>query len=183
MPAWGVNSAAMKRHFLLPLALGFSVAACGSLPEGDFPSLAKRPYEDSDPMAIEKKAPVPAPSSLPASLAAKLSALERRARAADAEFRTLLPAARAKASAAKGAAQSSDRWIAAQIALSRLDRSRADAVAALSEVDVLLLGNLDEGLTGNKPQYAPLMEPAQQRIAAIVKAQNAIIDGIFASIG
>ncbi|MEE9434493.1 MAG: hypothetical protein V3V15_09670 [Sphingorhabdus sp.] len=168
---------------IFPALIAGSVAGCASSPDATFPSLAKRPYEDEDPMASTRGVKAPQPASLPASLASEIAALESRAKKANSSFRALLPAVQTKAAAARRAGQGSDRWTDAQISLSRLDRSRADAVAALAELDQLLLGQLDDALSSGSPSYAPLMKPAQTRITAIVNAQNAEIDRLFGIIG
>jgi hypothetical protein len=174
---------AMK--IMLPLVISTSLilAGCAGGIEGEFPSLAKRPFEDNAPIVEGGAATPSAPQSLSAGLQNKVSALEARVRRADSEFQALLPATRNRASSASGATQSSPEWVDAHIQLSRLDRTRADAVAALSELDKLVINQLEAELTGNSPLYSELLKPVQERIGSIVAGQNSQIDAIGKIIG
>jgi len=173
----------MKIMVPLLLILPVLSAGCAGTPDGEFPSLAKRPFEDRDPMASARTGPAQIPAGLPADLSVRIAALERRVDTANNAFRALLPAARQRALNAKGSAQSSNSWVDAHIALSRLDQSRADAVAAASELDVLVTDQLDTELTGKSPRYSELMTNTQLRLNGIIAAQNTEIDGLSLTIG
>ena len=170
---------------MLPLVMSTSLilAGCAGGIEGEFPSLAKRPFEDNAPIVEGGAATPSAPQSLSADLQSKVSALESRVRRADSEFQSLLPATRNRAASASGAAQSSTGCVDAHIQLSRLDRTRADAVAALSELDQLVINQLDDELTGKSPRYSELMKVVLDRASAIVGRQNHQIDAIGKIIG
>jgi hypothetical protein len=107
----------------------------------DAPSLAVRPVESAAAINATKAAIVAAPVA-PAAIvaldAATLSQLEtsvRAARASIAPFAKAAEPARVAVANAVGAAVSSDAWIAAQVAVSRLERSREASANALADVD------------------------------------------------
>ena len=172
---------AMRITVSLLLILPLLASGCAGGPEGEFPSLAKRPYEDQAPITAPEA--IPAPSSLPAALSRQVTALASRTQNANSAFNALLPATRNTAQAARGSAQSSAGWVNAHIALSRLDRTRADGVAALSEMDVLITHQLDAELTGQSPRYSELMKAAQQRMIKIIAGQNNEIERLGQTIG
>ncbi len=157
-------------------------AGCASPPEGDFPSLAKRPFEDQ-PVTAPPAAPTPAPQQLPPALAGDMAALEARVTKAAAAFNARLPAARSRANSARGAAPDGESWLAAHAQLSRLDKTRADGVAALAEIDRLVTAQLETQLSNGGPPYSQLMIPRQRRMADIIDRQSAIIDSLSQIIG
>ncbi len=153
------------------------LTACG-MPDGEFPSLARRPYEIDGPNTPPVAAQPAAPVTLPPDLAARVAALGKRHEAADASFQKGLPAMRNIAAKAAGTAPGSEAWVNAHLELSRLDKARADSVAALGELDGLIADQID-GDTG----YVALLVEAQQGIATEVATQRAEIDGLSRQIG
>jgi hypothetical protein len=157
----------------IALLIGFGplLGAC-SMPEGNFPSLSKRPYENADPIAEPPSEATTLSTSLPDSLRNSLSALAARHDAAEAAFRNALPAARQAAQSAAGSAAGSEGWVNAQMELSRLEKKRADSLAALAEIDQLVAAErdkgADEGLTA-------LMAPYQEKVRREVEVQTAIL--------
>lgn len=155
------------------------LAGCAGV-EGDFPSLSKRPYE-TDKAAEEPAAnPQPVTTTLPADLRSKTDELLARARKANAAFEAALPAARAAAQSASGSASGSEAWVAAHMILSRAEGARADAVAALGEMDRLIAGERDKGAA---PGLIALLSAPQTQIAALVNEETAEIDRLAAIIG
>lgn len=165
------------------LALAASLLAACSTPEGDFPSLAKRPYESNDPIEepVDEGAQVAA--SLPASLAAQMADLEARHRAAQAAFERMLPSVRAVATRSSGAATGSEAWANANVQLTRLDYARADSLKVVGEFDALVSKQRDADSTSGQPMIAPLMEIRQKAIADDVEKQDAEIDRLAAMLG
>jgi hypothetical protein len=156
---------------LLPI-----LAACGA-PDVRFPSLERRNYETDAPIS----APVDvaaAPIQLSAELAAKVGALQARHKAAQASFARALPPVQATAANAARTPPGSESWVNAHLQLSRLDKMRADSVAALRDFDVLITqeGPANVGL-------AELLTEAQQPVADDVAAQNAEIERLSRLIG
>jgi hypothetical protein len=117
----------VKAIFLLATALS------GCAAQGDFPSLAPRPFE----LAANGPAAQPAePVALVSSpvLLRRVDGLLAKARQGDVGFNAAVSQARPIIAASDGSV-ASERWIAAQMALSRVERARADSEAALAEFD------------------------------------------------
>lgn len=162
---------------LLLISSTLLLAACGT-PDGGFPSLERRPYETEKPVE-EPVSAVPAPPlSLPANLAAKVDALVRQHEAANTAFDAGLPSMQNIAAKAAGSAPGNENWVNAHLMLSRLDKTRADSVAALGAFDGLISEQADSDST-----YVVLLSGYQQDIANDVAAQTAQIDRMSRQIG
>ena len=159
-----------------PLLLFLILAACGTK-DGGFPSLERRSYEADAPIqaAIE---PAAAPSTLSGVFVAKTDALQARHKAAHGAYLGALAAVQAIASKAAGSSAGSEPWVNAHLMLSRLDKTRADSVAALRDFDGLITeaGARDAGL-------AALLTEAQRPIIDDVTEQNAEIARLSKVIG
>lgn len=171
------------RHLISFLASALLLASCASPPEGEFPSLSKRPFETADPIKEPEPKPVSVPESLPVAMASRVASLEARVNASDAAFNQRLPAARTRANAARGAERNSERWLAAHTQLSRLDKGRSDGVAALAEMDRLVTVQLEDQLRDGLPAYSQLLIPRQARMSEIIQSQNITIDLLTGTIG
>lgn len=126
------------RISLVGLAL---LSGCaGAMPEGRWPSLARRPGEMVQTAAAA--APVEPPAATVAAVSAaagpQLATIERDLAALDKRWRAQAVTTRGAVAAARGAAAESERWSDAQVELSRLEqigaqlgdmRSRLDGVA------------------------------------------------------
>ena len=152
------------------------LSACAA-DEGQFPSLERRPYESKGPI-IAPEQPAPAPAVLPAELAAKVSALTNRHKAAQAVFAKDFPATQSVASKAAGSTPGSETWVNAHLQLSRLDKARADSVAVVREFDAMISAEADGDST-----WVPLLTDAQKPVAADVAGQNAEIERLAQLIG
>lgn len=116
------------------------LSACAA--RSDYPSLARRPAEESaarvegsaEPAPAATPAPVPAaPPS--ADFAARLDQLVRQARAAHGRFTERLAPAERAVSAGGDSAVGSEGWAAASVALGGLESARSEAMIALAELD------------------------------------------------
>ena len=130
MPYAGVMRALAPALLLLAVP---TLAAC--TPAGRFPSLLPRAAEARSPDV--PLPPPPPPRAADPAIAARLTALVRAGRAADAAFTAALPDARAAIGAA-GPAES-ESWTRAQEALSRLAAAGGGTVDAVADVDRLAL--------------------------------------------
>lgn len=157
------------------------LAAC-STPTGNFPSLEKRDYESDDPIAEPEELPVEIASALSPALKVKADALLVRYRSGQAAFDSGLPEIRRIAASAAGSKPGTETWVNAHLKLSRLDKARAESVAALSAIDDLVSETEDLDLKSG-PAQAPLLVPIQREIATGVSVQNQIIDQLSRQIG
>lgn len=160
------------RLALLPLfAL---LGGCASGAQGDFPSLAKRPVEGTLTVAPPVDVPLPPPPPATGDLAARIAALVQAAEGGDAAFRGASAAAETAAGSASGAGVSSESWVVAHQAISRLDAARAPSTAALADLDAMLIARSD---SGERDGMADLTS-ARDAVAAMVSAQNARIGAL-----
>lgn len=148
--------------------------AC-SASDGRFPSLERRPFETQTPVATPAPA---APAALPEALASKVQALIARHQSANTSFIAGLLAMHVTAAGAAGSPPGSESWVNAHLQLSRLDKTRADSVAALGELDGLIAEQID-----GDSVYVSLLVEYQQQVATEVAAQRGEIDGMSRQIG
>jgi hypothetical protein len=165
--------------YSLPVIAALLLAGC-SLPEGEFPSLAKRSYETSDPVSEPSAEPKQLTTALPADVTAAVNLLLARHQKAESAFRSNLEGVRKAAQSAAGSAIGSESWVSAEVELSRLDVARGDSVAALAELDKLITNQRDLG--ADSGLLGLLAEP-QSRVAADVAAQTAEIEALARLIG
>ena len=164
----------MKR--LIVLALPLALAACETATSSGGPSLARRSAEAIDPR-LPVEVPIDGRAANPA-LAARLAALLSEARESAAAFAAEEPGARSAASAA-GAPQS-ESWIAAQLALSKLERTRAPFTRAFAEVDELRSASARSGATS--PADVAVLEAAAAELQGLAERQSEALDSIRAAI-
>ena len=169
----------INRTFLLLTAFAsLTLSGCASA-DGDFPSLAKRPYEKANP--IEEIAVVETLTTmLPADLQKQVDALLSRSSVAHAAFENVLPATRSIIQAAGNPATGSESWVNAHTVLSRTDSLRADGVAALGEMDRLVATEREKGADSG---LVALLTAPQQTIAGRVTAENAEVERLTQLIG
>ncbi len=146
------------------LAAASAIVLSGCASAGDYPSLARRPAEGSvspdpaicpanreilaladdglEPGRVAGSAqPAPAlsipraPTAPSRDLTTRLAQLVEQARAAHSRFGDRRAAAERAVAAGSGAAQGSEAWAAASVALSGLETARSDALVALGELD------------------------------------------------
>jgi hypothetical protein len=163
----------------LATGLGLTVflTACG-MPNGDFPSLARRPYEIAGPNVEPVVIETARPTELTPELTEKMKSLTDRHDKASAAFEKGLPAVSAVAARAAGSAPGSETWVNAHLQLSRLDSLRNDSVASLGELDELISAQNDED-----PAFVPLLTIIQEKMAAKVAEQRADVDRLSRQIG
>ena len=164
----------MKRHIVLALPL--ALAACETATSNGGPSLARRSAEAIDPRLPVEVAVDGRPAN--SALAARIAALLAEARASAAQFAAAEPRARSAAAAA-GPAQS-ESWIAAQHALSELERTRAPFTRAFAEVDELRSASARSG--GESPADAAALEAAATELQGLAERQVEALDSIRAAI-
>ena len=116
----------------------------GCATTGDFPSLAKRPYETG---GLEK--------------------IVAQAEAAQPAFQAALAKAQGVARSATGAAPQSESWIAMQMEISNLERYRTPVREAMSDMD----GEYRTASLAQKPADAVAIKDAMERVQAVDSLQ------------
>lgn len=166
----------MTRPFLFPslvAAASLLLSGCVGAPGAAAPSLAKRAVEGRFDVA-PSAATVSPPGPLPTDLAGRLARWESDAGAAQQAFAAERDAAAALVAQAAGAAVSSERWVVAQQAISRLQAARAPLTAALADIDRLYIErNVDDAVDGLPDIYA-----LRDRLADMMSAQDAILEAL-----
>jgi hypothetical protein len=157
----------------LALALAaLLLAGCAST--GRYPSLAIR---DAERATGTLQPAEPAPYVPPATPPETLDRIGRLAADAQAAHRTFLAAVekgRATIAAGRSAAQGTDAWSRAQIALADLEASRSQAMIALADLDRLYV---DAELAGGELER---ISAARDESAALIATENETIDALRA---
>jgi hypothetical protein len=169
----------INRTFLPYAAIAsLTLGGCASA-TGDFPSLAKRPYEKENP--VEEVAVVETlTTTLSADLQKQVDALLSRSGVAHAAFENALPLIRSTIQSAGNPATGSESWANAHTALSRTDSLRADGVAALGEMDRLVARERENGADSG---LVALLTAPQQTIAGRVTSENTEVERLTQLIG
>lgn len=150
----------------------------GCAPVTNSPSLAPRAAE-----AIDPRVPVPEPAlstAVDPALARQLAAAIAQAQAGHEGFQSLVGNARSAAAAA--GPRQSESWIVAQQALSALVAARGPVTRALTDVDELAAQRVQR-LGGIAAADLNAIEAASRQIAAIDRAEAALIDELQARLG
>jgi hypothetical protein len=158
-----------------PLLLLLILSACGTK-EGGFPSLERRSYEADAPIFAPTESAA-ALSVLPGEFAAKSDALQARHRTAHGAYQGALAAVQAIALQAAGSSPGSEAWVNAHLMLSRLDKTRADSVAAVRDFDGLIAdaGARDAGIAALLTEaQRPVIDDVAQQNAQIARLSNVI---------
>lgn len=169
----------MRPRLSIPLALAtlLSPPVAAAAQETKAPSLAKRAIEgrfDVAPPAVV----VAPPGPLPTDLAGRLARWESDAASGQQAFAAERNATASLVSAAAGAPVSSERWVVAQQAISRLTATRAPLTGALADIDRLYTErSVDEAIDGLPDIYA-----LRDRIAEMASAQDAILEALSAQL-
>jgi hypothetical protein len=172
----------MIKRIAAPLLPALILSACAA-PQGEFPSLLRRPYETNAPVSVPLPASTAVAAVLPAALLAKAEALFARHNAAHDAYRALLPQTGDAARTGSGSTEGSEAWVNAHLQVSRLDKARADSKAALAEMDRMITAQMDTDIQGNSADIAALLLPYQTRMAADTAAQDAEITRFSVVIG
>jgi len=128
-----------ERRLAPSLLLAASMLA-GCASRGEFPSLAMRPAEFDSSIEAPERAPVDVPAD--AALSGQVSALVAEAEAGGREFAAAYGPA--ETAVARAGARESDKWVEAEVAVSRLEAARGRAAAALAELQQLAARRADQ---------------------------------------
>ncbi len=161
----------MKSAFL-PLLPALLLAACAA--PGTYPSLAPRPYEKAAP----QMPPALPPAVSDAGLLAQVEGAVARAEAGQGAFDAALGLAD-RSVAASDRRRGSESWIGAQMAISRLERTREPVQTALADLDSIMRGLL----LGPPSADRAAVEAAMARVGAIDAAQLAAVQRLIRAAG
>ena len=156
------------------------IAGCAS--SVDSPSLAIRPSEAAAAIDTARPAVVATPiivaERVPLDVAtiARLETSIAAARESVAPFAKAAEPARAAVASAVGATVSSEPWVAAQVALSRLERTSEASANALAEVDGLRRELVEGGKNFDRDAFAAM----QNVVAEIDSEQRAQVSALLA---
>lgn len=169
------------RPFLSSLALLLTGCATGVADTSAYPSLARRPVETRDYETPAPATPATAPATAPAaSMDVDAARFVQQADAGASAFDKAYGDAERLARAASGAEVSSERWVAAQAAISGLEASRNDSVSALAALDTLYTQRASAIADGKMSGDLTPLETARTRALAAVDSQNDRIDALKA---
>ncbi|MEP9402936.1 hypothetical protein [Sphingomonas sp. VNH70] len=161
----------MKRAPALPVLLALS--ACVA-PAGDYPSLLPRPIENISLAEPVRPVPVATPDAgLDARIAKAVGALDAAIRQFDAAVAAARPAVRS----ARGAAEGSEQWLAAQVALAKLDVARTGIDIPVADLERMAIDRAAAG----QPPY-PALDAAGDRATKAAAAQRATIAALSATL-
>ncbi|MGD9811883.1 MAG: hypothetical protein AB7U35_11200 [Sphingobium sp.] len=168
----------MSGRFFLLLALLLAGCAAPGDGKGGFPSLAKRPIES--PAAAETSEPPPIHGGEGATpeLRTRIAALEEQARRGGSRFDALYGELADQVRHSSNAAVSSEPWVAAHVALGRLEQARYDAVYALADLDSLYIDCMKDAAEGAALEGVAEVLAARESVLAMVDVQNGRIDAL-----
>jgi hypothetical protein len=166
----------MKSSIKATVCMTAYVLIAGCAAKGEYPSLAPRPFERAA-QTVAVATPAPLPQTSDATLVRRVGALVEKAKAGVGPFNAALGQARPIIAASDGV-RASERWIAAQMALSRVERTREPIEAALAEIDderrhVLLNSNSAD---------RDYLDAATKEVEAINASQRAAVQVLLAQI-
>jgi len=173
-----------QRLFLVAIPASLIVSACAS--DSRYPSLERRDFERVEgnaPPAEPDVATPAAPAPLPTGLTGRIAELREQASASHAVFLRRASAARARANAARGAAQGSTRWSDAIVAISDVESARSDTMFALAELDSMLAVGAVTAADSGAAQGLPEIAAAREEVAALVAEEDAALQALTAPMG
>ncbi len=151
----------------------FAAAALLILPgcAGDlaYPSLAPRAVEKGD---MVETPPVPTAAALDPDVTTRVAALTAQARQGNAAFEAATRNGCAAIGRGQGVVQGSEAWVASQQAISIIEAARAPTVAALNDLDALLVDKARAAEDSPTPVDLSPLTSAIADIAAIDSAQR-----------
>ena len=168
--------ATAKTMRMLLLSLTALLGGCAQV--ANMPSLAPRAAE-----AIDPRVPVPEPvlpTAVDPALSRQLAASIDQAQAGHGSFQAL--AGGARSAAASAGPRQSESWIAAQQLLSALVAARGPVTRALADIDEMGAQRVQR-LGGIAAADLRAIQSASQQIAALDRAEAALIDELQARLG
>lgn len=169
----------MIRKTAISLLALMALSAC-AMQSGDFPSLAKRSYEDGSAIQPSEEVTPALIANLPAPLQVAVRQALEQSNIADKKFNNNLPGVKKRVNAATRSTISSESWVVAQMDLAALEMIRAPSVSALADLDRLYLERLNAEFKDTQPGGALIIAKNRAQIEAQVNAQQQEIDAMKA---
>ena len=169
----------MRRIIHVSILLGttLTLSACATA-DGQYPSLERRPAERLTatyaPVTPSPPIPLPPPA---AGVTDRLDMLVGAARSADAKFRQKEPRARALVNATGKAKMGTEAWGTATIAVAELESARAEAMIALSDLDLLYN---DTTVRGEDPSA---IAKARDAVTALIAQEDQVLGELRTRLG
>lgn len=149
--------------------------------EGNFPSLAKRPFEDA-PTAVVPPSVQTIVSALPPELQTTVDEVVAMSNAAHSQFLNNLPGVERRVGLARGSAISSESWVVAQMDLAALEMVRTPSVTALADIDALYIERLNSEFEQDSFGGGAIIAEKRNQISAQVERQQDAIDAMKAKL-
>jgi hypothetical protein len=167
----------LLRPYAMLVSTALLLAGCAS-DRGQYPSLARRPAEritasfDTPQVAAPVVRPAP-----PAAVTGRLGGLVNAAEAADTKFRSREARARSVVGAGSGAKIGSESWATATIAVAELEAARAEAMVALTDLDMLFN---DTSIRGEEPGS---IGAARDKVIGLIARQDRVLAELRGRLG
>lgn len=174
---YGPDMALLSIRLAAPVMALLALSACNA-DRSRFPSLAIRPAERTygtlQPVAPSPSLPLTTQLPAGADLAGRLAALRDTARSAHGHFLEQQGQATRLINAAKGNAPGTEAWSRAAIALASLSAARGQGMAALADLDRLLIAATEKAATGPDADLR-LVDPVHREVAALLAEEDRAI--------
>ncbi len=167
----------MKLNLFPCLATASTLLLVGCAAPDGYPSLAIRDSERMSGNFQTPPSPIFTPTAPTPATIAELGTLAESAHAAHTRFLAQVAETRVSVIDAVGEESGSLSWSAAQVAIARLESTRADALVALADIDRLYV---TAALDGNELLQ---LEVTRGDISALVDEQNRLLSDLFAALG
>ncbi len=158
------------RKSSLALTIAALLAGCAS--PGRYPSLAVRDAERATGTLQPAEAEPYVPPATPAETLDRIGRLSADAQAAHQTFLAAVEKGRGTIAAGASAAEGSDAWSRAQIALADIEASRSQTMIALAELDRLYV---DAELAAGELER---ISAARDAVSALIESESQTIDGL-----
>jgi hypothetical protein len=160
----------VRKPFLALTAAALLLAGCAS--PGRYPSLAVRDAERATGTLQPAEAEPYVPPATPAETLDRIGSLSAEAQAAHQSFLAAVEKGRGTIALGRSAAEGSDAWSRAQIALADLEASRSQTMIALAELDRLYV---DAELAAGELER---ISAARDAVSALIDSESQTIDGL-----
>ena len=177
-PCYGSGMAKCNPRLALVFVTSSAFLLGGCADRAGFPSLARRPAEDTYASArAAQSRPAPQPV-LSQGLVGRLSALRATAREAHDSFVARQPAAARAVSAAAGAAKGTEAWSVASVAVAGLESARSHLGLPLADIDRLEVEASNRAADGDDADFKAVRE-TRAEVEDLAAHETAAIDSLL----